>query len=131
MSRLVLDASAAVSTLVPGLLRDRTLAAIAGHDLVAPALVDTEVLSALARLERAGAITAAEAERAVEAWAIVPCDRLETSSLVPEIWRLHTTLRVADAHYVALARALGAPLLTADARLARAPLHDVTVVAVR
>lgn len=39
--------------------------------------------------------------------------------------------RIADAHYVALAGALGAPLLTADARLARAPVSGVSLLLVR
>jgi len=41
--------------------------------------------------------------------------------LLRQCWELRNGLTVYDAAYVALAEALGAPLVTADARLARAP----------
>ncbi len=129
--RLVLDASAAVNALVPGLLREATWRHLAGAELVAPALVDTEVLSALARLERAGALSTAEADDAVDAWLRLPLDRVPGDVVAREAWALRGAVRVADAHYVALSRLLGAPLLTADARLARAPLAGVTLVVVQ
>ena len=40
--------------------------------------------------------------------------------LVPRVWELRDNLSAYDAAYVALAEALDAPLLTADARLTRA-----------
>jgi predicted nucleic acid-binding protein len=42
-------------------------------------------------------------------------------SLWPRAWELRTNLSAYDALYVALAEQLDAPLVTADARLARAP----------
>jgi predicted nucleic acid-binding protein len=47
--------------------------------------------------------------------------------LVPRYWALRDNLTVYDAAYVALAEAFDAPLLTADARLARAPGPRCTV----
>ncbi len=129
--RLVLDASAAVNALIPGLLREATWRHLAGAELVAPALVDTEVLSALARLERGGALTADEADDAVDSWLRLPLDRIPGDVVAREVWSLRRSVRIADAHYVALARLLEAPLLTADARLARAPLAGVTLVVVQ
>jgi predicted nucleic acid-binding protein len=129
--RLVLDASAAVNALVPGLLRESTWRHLEGAELVAPALVDTEVLSALARLERSGELRTAEADDAVDAWLQLPLDRVPGDVVAREVWSLRGSVRVADAHYVALARLLGAPLLTADARLARTPLAGVTLVVVQ
>ncbi|GAA4846789.1 hypothetical protein GCM10023221_26860 [Luteimicrobium xylanilyticum] len=129
--RLVLDASAAVNTLVPGMLREATWRHLDGAELVAPALVDTEVLSAVARLERGGTISEAEANEAVDAWLRLPLDRVPGEVVAREVWGLRRTIRVADAHYVALARLLDAPLLTADTRLARAPLTGVTLVVVQ
>ena len=41
--------------------------------------------------------------------------------LARRVWALHPNLTAYDAAYVALAEELGAPLLTLDARLARAP----------
>ncbi|WP_109471145.1 type II toxin-antitoxin system VapC family toxin [Ornithinimicrobium cavernae] len=128
--RLVLDASAGVNALVPGQLRDATLQRFAAADLFAPTLIDTEVLSALARLERAEAITTTEADRAVHAWSRLPFTRVPTDELAAEIWALRKGLRISDAHYVTLARLLGAPLLTADGRLARAPVRGLSVLTV-
>jgi predicted nucleic acid-binding protein len=42
-------------------------------------------------------------------------------SLLPRCWELLENLTAYDASYVALAELLGAPLVTADARLAKAP----------
>lgn len=128
MSRLVLDASAAVDLLL-GLSRGRGVAQhLAGADVVAPALIDTEVLSALARLERGGAITSTVAGAAVRRWGAMPAQRVVTTALSAEIWALRSALRVADAHYVALARLIGAPLVTVDARLTRASVDGVTFI---
>lgn len=43
------------------------------------------------------------------------------------IWSLRENVSAYDAVYVALAEALEAPLLTCDARLARAPLTSVMI----
>lgn len=128
---LVLDASAAVHALLPSHLREPTWERLRGAEVIAPALIDTEVLSALARLGRAGQITTAEADGAVEAWGTFPCARVASVALLGAVWGLRGAVRIADAHYVALAGALAAPLLTADPRLARAPITGVTVLLAR
>lgn len=128
--RVVLDASVAVNLVVAGPAQLSSRASISGRELVAPALVDTEVLSALARLERAGVLEAPSAQLALQRWLDLPCERLETVGLVSHIWALRSRIRIADAHYVALARALDAPLLTADRRLAAAVPAGVGLVIV-
>ena len=50
--------------------------------------------------------------------------------LLPRIWALRDDVSPYEAAYVALAEALGATLLTHDARLARAAGHLVEVVLV-
>jgi predicted nucleic acid-binding protein len=47
--------------------------------------------------------------------------------LLPRIWQLRSNLTAYDAAYVALAEELGLPLLTRDARLARAVGHQAVV----
>lgn len=128
--RLVLDASAAVNAVVPGHLRAATLRELEGRELFAPDLVDTEVLSALARLERADLITPEEGEDALVAWQRLPCARASVEQLLPDIWALRRSLRVSDAHYVVLCRALKATLLTADQRLVRAAPSGVSILTV-
>ncbi|WP_163542736.1 type II toxin-antitoxin system VapC family toxin [Occultella kanbiaonis] len=129
--RLVLDASAAVNALVPGPRRDGVLDRLGGAELWAPGLIDTEVISALARLERTAQITPDGAENALAAWSLLRCERVATTALIAEIWGLRHGIRVADAHYVALARRIDAALLTTDARLGRADLPGVTVLLAR
>jgi predicted nucleic acid-binding protein len=46
---------------------------------------------------------------------------------LPRVWELRANLTAYDAAYVALAEALGAPLLTRDRRLARAAGHGARV----
>lgn len=128
--RLVVDASAAVDVLVPGLRRASARRHLRGSDLIAPHLVDTEVLSALARLEHAAAVTTAEANAAIADWRRLPCERVSVEPLIEQVWRLRAAIRVADAHYVGLALATSSTLLTSDARLARAGVPGLAVLLV-
>lgn len=66
--RVVLDASAAVNALTPGPLREPTLLRLEDTELFAPDVIDTEVVSAVARLERSGALSTEEGDRAVAGW---------------------------------------------------------------
>lgn len=128
--RLVLDASAAVNALIPSELRDRTRERFVGADLCAPTLIDTEVLSTLARLQRAGSLSTSEADRALLAWQRLPLTRLPINELLGEVWALRHAVRINDAHYVVAARVLAAPLLTADLRLARTSVPALSVLTV-
>lgn len=44
-----------------------------------------------------------DANIAVQAWAIAPIDRAPTDAITEQIWALRHSVRVADAHYIALA----------------------------
>lgn len=121
----VVDASVLVDLVIGGAAAAVSAAALAGHQLHAPAHVDVEVASALARLHRAGSISRAAAGRAVSAFADAPLERHELPALLPGAWRRQSRLRVADAFYVELAHQLGTRVLTIDARLARASTYAV------
>lgn len=82
----------------------------------APAHFDAEVLSALGRMQRAGALTVASLEELRQ----VPVTRHGLSSLLAGAWSRRDTLRLTDALYVELAETAGLVLLTTDERLARA-----------
>lgn len=125
--RVVLDASAGVDSVLANYRGAQVLDALSRSELWAPSLVDSEVLSALARMERAGAISGAEATRGLDSWSRVPCQRVPSELLLQDAWSRRAALRVSDAQYVALADRLGAPLLTSDARLARAPVGQVKI----
>jgi predicted nucleic acid-binding protein len=91
-----------------------------GVAMHAPAHVDVEVMSALARLARAGTLTDQQAQAALDRFRDAPISRHELPQLVVGAWARVDRLRVADALYIELAAMLGIRVLTSDARLARA-----------
>lgn len=121
----VVDASVLVDLVIGGSSAEASRDALAGCRLHAPAHVDVEVTSALARLRRAELITKAAAGRALATFRHAPLTRHELPSLVAGAWKRSSGLRVADAFYVELARRLGTQVLTVDARLVRASSYAV------
>jgi predicted nucleic acid-binding protein len=68
-------------------------------------------------------MTAARAGEAIADLLDLPIERYPHNILVPRVWELRENLSAYDASYVALAEAVTdepVPLLTADARLAKA-----------
>jgi predicted nucleic acid-binding protein len=128
VSDIVLDASAVIELLLDSRdLLEEVKAAVKGHHIHAPALIDAEVLSAIAQKERAGDITAQQGTDAIHAWGHVSVERHGGHHLLVEAWRTRHSVRTSDGFYLALARTLGVPLITTDARLARAPHPGVEV----
>lgn len=115
---LVVDASVAV----PACLSAEGFALLPDRDLVAPALLWSETLSALRGLVWRNEIIAADANAARKALEQCPVRRIDDGRLVAETWRIAEDLgwaKTYDAEYVALARLLGCRLVTLDARLRR------------
>ena len=123
----VLDASTAVDALTECPRNRAALEAISTGNLVAPELVDLEVLSTLARMERAGKLSRADGEKVVADWRAVPIERFALAPLLPRVWELRHYVQVSDAFYAALARSLDCPLITSDGRLARAGIPGLDV----
>jgi predicted nucleic acid-binding protein len=90
------------------------------HKLWAPHLVDAEIGHALRRAVRLGEIDADAAGAALWEIDVLPVERVEHELLVHVAWQLRDNFSFYDALYVALALMLDEPLLTFDARLARA-----------
>ncbi len=124
---LVLDASAVVDILASTRRRRAALQAMTGHELYAPQVIDLEVLSALARLERAGQLERTHSTRAFADWQGLAIERVDNHLLAAPAWALRHAVRLSDAFYLAAAAGLRLPLLTSDARLARSPVKDVTI----
>lgn len=127
MAVIVVDASAFLELLLQSSRAATVTQAVAGMELIAPDLLNIEVLSTLRRLERGGTIDAARAAQALGDLERAPLWRLPTLSLLDDAWALRTNVSAYDATYVALARTLQCPLVTADARLARAPGLGVAI----
>jgi predicted nucleic acid-binding protein len=122
---LVVDASALAELLLRRPAGDAVAAALREHDfdLHAPHLVDVEVVSAVRRVVAAGDASSARGAEAVSDLLDLPVQRYAHEPLVPRIWELRENFSAYDSAYLALAEVVaqaGAPLLTADARLARA-----------
>ena len=121
---IVLDASAVVAVLVgpsPGAERLREKVEGPGESLHVPHVMDLEVLHALRRQTLLGTLSRERGAEALEDLKNIAFVRYPHASLADRIWKLKDNLTAYDAAYVALAEALDAPLVTLDARLARAP----------
>jgi len=119
----VIDASALVLALgSKSGAADKLRARLPGMRRHAPHLIDAEVGNVLRRHEQAGLLSSAEALAALRATrALVDHRYPHSGALAEHAWTLRHNLTFYDALYVALAARLNVPLLTADARLSRAP----------
>ena len=116
----VVDASAvvdAVSRIDAHAIRRR----LAGGRLAAPALLPFEVSHALRGLRLGGMLSAEQSGLDLDTFDGLDIQLWPWSTLAPRAWELGHNLSTYDASYVALAEMLDAPLVTRDARLARAP----------
>lgn len=90
-------------------------------DVFVPELIDLEVTSYVRRAVRLGEMEPQRALQALADLALMPFERVSHTPFLSRIWELRHNLTPYDAAYVALAEVMDAPLLTADARLSRAP----------
>lgn len=119
--QVVIDASAMVDLLAR--TRDRFTAVrarLANTVMNAPTHFDAEVVSALGRMHRAGVLTVAQVEAALDELRRAPVIKHELSPLLAGAWARRDILRLTDALYVELADTANLVLLTTDQRLARA-----------
>lgn len=117
---IVLDASALIDVLTDQPAKTNVLEHLE-QQILAPSHQLAEVVSAIARLKRSGALKPSAAKAALSEAAdltqtLVPLDE----DLLQRALALDGRLRVLDALYVAVAERFGCPLVTTDGRLARA-----------
>jgi predicted nucleic acid-binding protein len=127
---VVIDASALVDLIVRSERAPAVAQAVGATEMVAPDVVNPEVLSILRRLERTGALAARQAVQAVDDLMDAPVRRFSTLPLLAEAWTLRANVSAADACYVVLARILRCPLVTADRKLSRPPGLGVPLLTV-
>lgn len=124
---IVVDASAAIAALLHDNAARRMLAA---EQLHVPHLIDAEIASGLRRMVAGSEIAPDMGWAALDVWRHMGMIRYPAFGVLDRVWQRRDKLSADDACYVALAEQLGCTLLTADARLARAPgiTCPVTVV---
>jgi predicted nucleic acid-binding protein len=117
---IVVDASALVDALVGP--TPSAAARIAREPVLhGPHLLPLEVASALRKLVTERHLSERGGRQALDKLARLPLRLHPHVQLLPRIWELRSNLTVYDAVYAALAETLSLPLVTADARLSRAP----------
>ena len=125
---IVVDAAAVVDALT-GLsdaeeLRER----LSLEELNAPTVLDYEVVSSLRGLTLGKLLSTARAEDLLTDFEDLPVRRWPfADTLRRRVFQLRDNISAYDAAYVALAEALDCPLVTRDARLARASGHDAKI----
>lgn len=115
---IVVDASAALSALLNA---GQARHALASEQLHAPHLIDSEVANGLRRRVANEQLGVDAGWTALDAFRRLGMTRYPVFSLLDRVWELRDNLSAYDASYVALAELLDCSLLTADARLSRAP----------
>jgi predicted nucleic acid-binding protein len=124
---VVIDASVVVEYLVELKFTEEATRFFAGLvtpgsdlELWAPDLIFPEAASALRKLVQRRAIAAEAGARAVARLARLPIVATGSAGLLAAMWKFRQAVTMYDACYLTLAARLRAPVLTADARLARA-----------
>lgn len=120
--RLVCDASALVTALLDAgddgqWLADR----LAGAELFAPSLLPFECANIIRRHELGNLISADQAAQAHADLVELPVELWPYEVLARRAWELRHNATIYDGAYIALAETIGAPLVTLDRRLRRAP----------
>ncbi len=128
---IVPDASIAVELLLRTPLGENLAHRLKGATLVAPTLIDCEVLAVLRKLVLKKEIRDDRARVAHDDLSLWQVRRLAGTDLLREAWSLRHNVSAYDAFYVAAARLYDAQVLTADGPLARAPRLGVVIENVR
>jgi len=98
-----------------------------GDELHAPHLVDVEVVQALRRLVRLREVSSGRADEAIADLGDLDLHRHAHVDLLDRAWKLRDNISAYDAMYVALAEAIGAPLVTCDGPLTGASGHRARI----
>jgi predicted nucleic acid-binding protein len=126
---VVLDSSAYIvfrSQDCPKELRRRLAALATAH---VPDLFDSEVMNVARHRHLAGRLDRAAVAEIIAQLRAGKFSRHPVRAMLDDMWALHDNLSMYDAAYVALASRLGLPLVTADQKLAAAPLLPCNVEA--
>ncbi len=121
----VVDASAVAELLVSREGGRRVARAVVDHELFAPQLLVPEVISTLRGWVLGRRLDPGRAVGALDDFRALDITLMPMMPLIDDVWRLRDNITAYDAMYAALARSLGVPLLTLDARLVASLPPDV------
>jgi predicted nucleic acid-binding protein len=126
---IVVDASAVIEVLLgtPAANRIAERFFAEGETLHAPHLLDVEVAQVLRRYTLAGKFGSERGGEALEDLADFPIARYPHQPFLFRIWELRHNVTAYDAAYLAWAEALGAPIVTRDAKMASAAGHGAQI----
>lgn len=125
---LVVDTSIVLAAVTEAPEAERAQERLApARRLHAPHLIDVEIVHALRRMVLSRELRAPRARAALEDFGSLRITRYAHAPLQWRMWELRDNLTAYDAAFVALSEALDMPLLTVDARLARASGHGARV----
>jgi predicted nucleic acid-binding protein len=127
----IVDASVAVEYLLRTQLGERLAPQLESHTLLAPELLDVEVLAVLRRAVRGKELSDERAQQALADLELWDVERITHRTLWKQAWRYRANVSGYDAFYVAAAVMHDAPLFTADGPLSRAPRLGVVIHNVR
>lgn len=126
MATFVVDANVVVQIAISG----GDMGPLARHSLIAPPLVRSESLSAIAEMTFRGEIPAVDAHRAMLRIGDLAIEIQRPADIDERAWAIARALgwsKTYDAEYVALAQVRDVPLITLDARLRRGAAHLVSM----
>jgi predicted nucleic acid-binding protein len=124
---IVIDASLVVDVLIAPDADHLLEYVFSSRDLVAPHVIDIEVLNSLRHSWIRRLLSDERLSEALTDFADLRIERYSHEPLHQRIWALRANVTTADAAYVALAELLDAPLITRDARLARSSGHSARI----
>jgi predicted nucleic acid-binding protein len=128
---IVIESSAMVDALVGDRLDTELSNLLATEELHAPALLDFEVASALRGHALAGKLSEPRLNEALADFAALQVERYPMTDQLGSVVALRSNFTAYDAAYVVLAQALGAPIVTADAKLLEASRLGVDIKVIR
>lgn len=126
---VVIDASALVELLNLTPKGSAVDARLADREVHAPAHLESEVLSAFGRMNRAGILAADLVAERLGRLIDLPLERHPLGPLIAGAWERRHNLRLADALYVELAERLDCLVITTDGPLAAATPNAELVTA--
>ena len=125
---IVVDSSAIVDALTAVAGTEELRVRLSNEELHAPSLLDVEVVSVVRRLTLTGNMSASRGHDLLSDFDDLPIRRWPLAGVLRRrAFQLRDTISAYDAAYVVLAESLDCPLLTRDARLARAGGHGVPI----